>query len=130
MDLSSLNDNEVKALIEELKNFLKEVRIEILPIGKYKQVAEVVGKASGISYRLHIYRGLLENKYSMHLRFAENNIHLVRLCINGNKHHNICTNNIYLRFNFSESLDNKVSKRLCYASYQSICIPYLRNDKC
>lgn len=24
----------------------------------------------------------------MHLRFAENNIHLVRLCINGNKHHN------------------------------------------
>lgn len=36
MDLSSLNDNEVKALIEELKNFLKEVRIEIPPIGKYK----------------------------------------------------------------------------------------------
>lgn len=42
----------------------------------------------GIKYKLHAHRGRIGDKYSIHLRFDEGDIHLVRLCINGTKHHN------------------------------------------
>nr|WP_231793346.1 hypothetical protein [Limosilactobacillus albertensis] len=37
---------------------------------------------------MHVYRGNIGYKYSVHLRFTNNNVHLIRLCINGSRHHN------------------------------------------
>lgn len=88
MNLYNLDENEVKSLINEIKYFLEHVQIQIPTFGKYKKEVDVKGQKFGISYKFHVYRGTAENKYSMHLRFSENNIHLIRLCINGSKHHN------------------------------------------
>ena len=88
MDIDNLNDKEVKALINETKYFLEHARIQIPAFGKYKKDADVQGQQFGISYKFHAYRGNTGDKYSMHLRFSENNVHLVRLCINGSAHYN------------------------------------------
>lgn len=88
MDLLSLNDAEVTKLIKELKFFLNNTKLDVPAFGKYKKDIEVKGQVSHVLYRFHAYQGNLENKYSLHLRFEENNVHLIRLCINGSKHHN------------------------------------------
>ena len=88
MNLNKLNYEEVKILINEIKYFLGHVQLQIPTIGQYKKITDVKGEEHGIAYKFHVYRGIEENKYSMHLRFAENNIHLIRLCISGSKHHN------------------------------------------
>lgn len=48
----------------------------------------VSGQFSNIAYKMHVYRGNIGYKYSVHLRFTNNNVHLIRLCINGSRHHN------------------------------------------
>ncbi|QLL71026.1 hypothetical protein GTO83_06780 [Lactobacillus sp. 3B(2020)] len=88
MDTNNLSDSAVKELIQELKNFLKPTTIDIPQLGKYKKEASLVGKRHGIEYKFHVYRGNIQVKYSIHLRFVKNDVHLVRLCINGTKHHN------------------------------------------
>lgn len=88
IDINDLSNDEVKKLIEELKNFLKPTAIEIPQLGKYKKEASLIGKQHGVEYKFHIYRGNIQHKYSIHLRFVNNDVHLVRLCINGTKHHN------------------------------------------
>lgn len=88
MDTDSLAPNEVHSLINELKYFFKSTTFNIPQIGKYKKESYISGKTSNLEYKFYIYRGKIHYKYSMHLRFSNNDKHLVRLCINGTRHHN------------------------------------------
>ncbi|WP_203642894.1 DUF6978 family protein [Levilactobacillus andaensis] len=88
MDPDKLTDSEVSQLISEIKEFLDHPAFNAPAFGKYKQEENLSDNINGITYKLHIYRGSLESKYSMHIRFLSNNIHLVRLCIHGSVHHN------------------------------------------
>lgn len=89
MNIDNLTKEEVKNLIDELKVFLKNFQLNIPLTGKYKVDEEIKGKMSSIQYKFHIYRGNIDiNKFSMHIRFSDNNRHLVRLCINGTNHFN------------------------------------------
>ncbi|WP_461243619.1 DUF6978 family protein [Secundilactobacillus muriivasis] len=88
MDPDMLTDTEVAFLIKSTKEFLNHPVLNAPIIGKYNLEETVADQVNGITYKLHVYRGSLETKYSMHLRFISNNIHLVRICINGARHHN------------------------------------------
>lgn len=88
IDTTRLTSDEVKKLIGEIKRFANQINISIPLVGRYKLDKDVVGKETQIPYKFHIYRGNFKTKYSLHLRFANSNIHLVRLCINGTKHKN------------------------------------------
>lgn len=86
-NLDNLTDREVELLIKESKHALKDLAFNIT-LGKFKLDKELISTHNKIEYRFHAYRGSLTTKYSIHIRFEENNLHLVRLCINGQKHHN------------------------------------------
>ena len=88
MNMEQLNSKQVTKLINETKYFLKSTKIAVPRLGKYKKDITVYGEGSNIGYRFHAYRGNIICKYSIHLRFAGNDLHLIRLCINGNRHHN------------------------------------------
>jgi len=88
MKLDTLTDIEVAALIKELKYFLNNPQFDIPMFGKYKDEEVVLDKLNNIEYRFKAYRGSLDTKYSIHIRFLDNNIHLVRLCINSSNHKN------------------------------------------
>lgn len=89
MNIEYLSEAEVDELIEELKYFADNINISIPLIGKYKLDKGAKASNSKIEYRFHIYRGLAQpSKYSLHLRFSDNHIHLVRICINGSHHRN------------------------------------------
>lgn len=88
MELDTLTDIEVIALIKELKQFLNNPQINIPMFGRYKDEETVVDVLNNIEYRFKAYRGNLDTKYSIHIRFLDNNTHLVRLCINGSNHTN------------------------------------------
>lgn len=88
MNLDKLTDSEVATLIQSIKVFLNHPILITPTIGKFKTEDSVSDKINGISYKLSIFRGNLDTKYSMHIRFGTNNYHLVRLCINGSRHHN------------------------------------------
>lgn len=88
MNPDKLTDDEVNQLIHEVKEFLDHPSFNTPSFGKYRQEENLSDNSNGIIYKLHIYRGALESKYSMHIRFSSNNTHLVRLCINGSVHHN------------------------------------------
>ena len=88
MSLDQLTDPDVINLINTFKQFIKDpIRLPPL-VGSTKDDAYVEDSVNGIRYVMHYYRGNIENKYSIHLRFTDNNIHLVRLCINGGRHYN------------------------------------------
>lgn len=87
MDLEKLNDNEVAQLIDEAKHFLENFNLTV-PLGKFNIDRTVLGESSNLKYIWHAYRGRLDTKYSLHIRFKQNNAHLVRLCINGTRHRN------------------------------------------
>lgn len=86
-NLDNLTDSEVDLLIKESKHALKELAFNIT-LGRFKLDREVLSNENNISYRFFAYRGVVSTKYSIHIRFEENNLHLVRLCINGQRHHN------------------------------------------
>ncbi len=68
---------------------------------------------------MHVYRGNIGYKYSVHLRFTDNNVHLIRLCINGSRHHNedeTIVGKNHLPFNNSDELDATVEKFINYAN--------------
>lgn len=88
MDIDNLSDAEVVKLIKEIKYFLDNPQITIPILEKFKCTENVRDKVNGIEYKLHAYRGNINTKYSIHIRFSDNNIHLVRLCINGTPHIN------------------------------------------
>lgn len=57
--------------------------------GKIKRDDIVLGIYEGIEYKLHLYRHPLQaDRYSIHLRFTENNHHLIRIDINNGSHRN------------------------------------------
>lgn len=127
MDINSLTDQEVKILVNEIKHFADSLTINIPLIGMYELNADV--KSQKIEYKFHIYRGNIKNKYSLHLRFSENNIHLVRLCINGTVHHNkldetkVGSNHIHI-YKYDSSKDEIFD----YA-YNLDTFPFDKNDK-
>ncbi|RHW52859.1 hypothetical protein DS834_02950 [Lactobacillus bombicola] len=89
MDINNLSNSEVVKLILQTKHFLDNPSISIPIFGKYRCDETVQDNVNGIEYKLHAYRGNnIKNKYSIHIRFTDNNIHLVRLCINGLPHIN------------------------------------------
>lgn len=87
MDLEKLSDNEVDELIDEAKHFFESFTLTV-PLGKFNEDHIVLGESSNLKYVWHGYKGRLDTKYSLHIRFKQNNAHLVRLCINGTRHHN------------------------------------------
>ncbi|WP_288557297.1 DUF6978 family protein [uncultured Lactobacillus sp.] len=88
IDTTKLTKEDVHKLIDEIKKFANQVSISIPLVGKVKLDKEVIGESTQIAYRFHIYRGNIKVKYSLHLRFSDSNIHLVRLCVNGTRHKN------------------------------------------
>lgn len=92
MDLDNLTDEKVKYLILHIKESIDKtidaINRETPLIGRIKKNIQVLDYENNINYILHIYRGNIENKYSIHIRFNENHLHLVRLCINGSNHIN------------------------------------------
>lgn len=92
MDLDNLTDDEVKYLILHIKESIDKtidtINKETSLIGSIKKDIQVLDYENNINYILHIYRGNVDNKYSMHIRFNKNHLHLIRLCINGSNHIN------------------------------------------
>lgn len=88
IDTAKLTSEEVSDLISEIKEFANQINISIPLVGKFKLDKEAIGKKTQIEYRFHIYRDNIKIKYSLHLRFADSNIQLIRLCINGTRHKN------------------------------------------
>ena len=92
MNLDNLTDEEVKNLIlitkQSIDKTIKCINEQTPFIGRVKRDIKVVDYENMINYTLHVYRGNLENKYSMHIRFNNNYYHLLRLCINGSFHNN------------------------------------------
>ena len=112
-DLDNLTDSEVKILIETMKELLdKTIQSEPL-IGKVNDDYRVKDYLNSIEYILHIYRGKFEpNRYSMHIRFTQNHLHLVRLCINASNNHinksdktNAGKNHIHIYDSFEEDMN-------------------------
>lgn len=129
IDTESLSKEEVERLINEVKYFSENITLSIPLIGKYKLDKEVVGKESELSYRFHVYRGLnAPLKYSLHLRFSDNNLHLIRICINGSNHKNydgtkVGKNHVHI-YDYVEA-ENKVFD---YA-YELKNFPFDENDQ-
>lgn len=69
--------------IQEIWN--KLTKLELDPI---KSSTEIIDEDNNIQYILHIYRGRIADKYSIHLRFKDSNLHLARVDINPPKHDN------------------------------------------
>lgn len=89
LDLDKLSDSEVFILIKSLKSLKKELNIKMTSSGKIKRDEQVIGNHDGIVYKLHLYRNPIEDKrYSIHLRFTENNHHLIRIDVNNGTHRN------------------------------------------
>lgn len=88
MNIDNLSESEVVILIRNVKHFLDNPQVSIPLCGTYEFDENVQDPDSKIKYKLHARRGNLNIKYSIHIRFSDNNLHLVRLCINGPRHTN------------------------------------------
>ncbi|MDR2833696.1 MAG: hypothetical protein LBV67_08280 [Streptococcaceae bacterium] len=116
MDFENINDDEVKQLIDALKKPTKKFElqkiydsIQSLPVGNLKSNHAVIDEDNDISYILHQYRGRIGDRYSIHLRFKENNEHLIRVDINPPKHQN--PNGEIINENHLHIYSNKYDKR-------------------
>lgn len=81
-----LNSNEIESLINSLKHpekvfLLQELSQEINSLfGGIDRTEKVIGKHDGIEYFFVVRRGNRdENRFSLHLRFAETHTHLIRV---------------------------------------------------
>lgn len=89
MELNQLTESEVYILIQSLKNFKKKINIDTTMSGRIKRDDLILGVHDGIEYKLHLYRHPLQSdRYSIHLRFTENNHHLIRVDVNNGSHRN------------------------------------------
>ena len=87
--LDHLSSVQVQNLIESLKAAKRELPILMPEFGRIKDDTPVLGIYEGIEYKLHRYRHPYEkDRYSIHLRFKENNEHLLRLDVNNGTHRN------------------------------------------
>lgn len=95
MDTKDLSPKEVEQLLNSLK-FPKKVlglqeiwdKLTKLELDSIKSSTEIIDEDNDVLYILHIHRGRIGDKYSMHLRFKDNNIHIARVDINPPKHEN------------------------------------------
>lgn len=95
MDYSNLNEKQVEFIIRTIKKLLNEMpkSFPLPSVSKVNETYKVRDENYNIDFKLHVYRGRIENRYSMHIRFSKNNMHLVRLCINsGTGHKNYADN--------------------------------------
>lgn len=90
-----LSETVVKMIIVLSKHFLNNPNFNFPSKHGYKNDACVELNYKDekedlkILFILHIYQGDVDkNKYSIHIRFHDNNEHLVRLCMNGANHKN------------------------------------------
>lgn len=126
MNLDELGTSEVYELISALKLFLNHPTLSIPTLGKYQKENVVSDTKNNIEYKLKIYRGNLNIKYSIHIRFIDTNKHLVRLCINGSRHHNnngtcVSPNHIHI-YNFH---DNYIEDK----AYELDKVPFDKKDE-
>lgn len=88
-DVDNLSKTEVAELIKALKEPVNEDSfssmyqqlVTALPVLTTQQNQAVIDPGNNIQYVFHVKRSRFENRYSIHLRFKSNNIHLVRLDI-------------------------------------------------
>lgn len=89
INITNLSESEVKQLLSSIKNCTKAIPGDTPIIGKIKDDTPVVDFQNHIKYKLHRYRGSIEtNRFSLHIRFQDNNQHLIRICVNNGKHRN------------------------------------------
>ncbi|AEO26672.1 TPA: hypothetical protein MPW84_002755 [Listeria monocytogenes] len=88
-DLNYLDDNEVQQLIKSIKILKQEIPVEMPEFGKIKDDTITLGVYDDIEYKLHRYRHPYDSqRFSIHLRFVNNNEHLIRIDINNGTHRN------------------------------------------
>ncbi|MBN7275553.1 hypothetical protein GNF18_10410 [Ligilactobacillus pobuzihii] len=97
LDLNNLNEKDVSYLINTLKYPSQEFKVEdifntltTLNLYRVKKDAIVLGVIDDIEYVLHVSVSKyfdIEKRYSIHLRFKDNNEHLIRVDV-GSGHHN------------------------------------------
>jgi hypothetical protein len=95
-DLDNLTDDEVHELMHALKHpsvvksfttWYQNIATELF-LGTVDYPDQlVIDEIDNVKYILHARRGMLENRFSIHLRFKNNNMHLLRLDI-GTTHRN------------------------------------------
>ncbi|MFT8844443.1 MAG: hypothetical protein ABF915_10605, partial [Schleiferilactobacillus harbinensis] len=78
MIFTSLSDRDVAALIQAIKEFLQNPDFAIPILGQYKNEENVEDRLNGAQYILYSYRGRRASKYSIHLRFSETHLYLIR----------------------------------------------------
>ncbi|EAC2375068.1 hypothetical protein ABQH09_001809 [Listeria monocytogenes] len=88
-DLNYLTDNEVQQLIKSIKKLKHIIPSEMPEFGKIKDDTITLGVYDNIEYKLHRYRHPYDSqRFSIHLRFVNNNEHLIRIDINNGTHIN------------------------------------------
>lgn len=89
MDIYNLSDDEVTRLIDSLKQFHEDITFADPLFGRIKDDSSLRDHKNNIEYIFHRYRHPLENdRFSMHIRFLDNNDILIRLDINNGTHRN------------------------------------------
>jgi len=88
METDQLTSADIAILVAATKYFVNHPELYPLVSGKFRRTEVIVDKLHNLGYKLQIYRGNVENKYSLHIRFSANNQQVLRLCINGSRHHN------------------------------------------
>lgn len=94
-DINNLQDNEINILLDALKNPKRIISFNkmysdistALFLSPMDEDQEIVDNENGIKYIFHIRRSRFEERYSIHLRFKRNSMHLLRLDI-GTGHEN------------------------------------------
>lgn len=109
--LDHLSDLQVQALIKSSKEMKENLPIEMPEFGKIKDDTLVLGHYNHIEYKLHRYRHPIDSeRFSIHIRFVENNEQLLRVDINNGTHRNpdgekIQQNHIHIYKNSEYSKD-------------------------
>lgn len=94
-DINNLQDDEINILLDALKKPKRIISFNkmysdistALFLGPMDEDQEIVDNENGIKYIFHIRRSRFEERYSIHLRFKRNSMHLLRLDI-GTGHEN------------------------------------------
>lgn len=93
-DINDIDDIDVQVLIHKLKHPIKKISYQSINkqllslFGKIDINEAIIDDDDDIEYILHVYRGRIDaNRFSLHIRFKENNYHLIRIDINPSGHH-------------------------------------------
>lgn len=98
IDINDLTDKDVRYLIKSLKEPNSSLEIEAiknklltLDVQKIKEDTIVLGIVDNIEYILHVFTTKYlhyDRRYSIHLRFAANHEHLIRVDVGDSSHNN------------------------------------------